>query len=350
MITTVEKLLALLRVILLAAPAANVVVPVTLRLPLSVIAPFAVTERVPLTVEVPKSTPAALLRITLFPLVTLTVEARLLTLSRVILFTAPAANVVAPVTAKTPLSVITPFAVTERAPFTVDAPKIMPSKSLRLTLFPLVTATVENLLLALSRVMLLAPATRVVMPVTSKAPLCVTAPPAVRPKVPVIVEAPKIMAPASLKSTFPPLVTTTVEKLLAALFRVILLAPAAKVVVPVTAKAPLWVTSPWAVNPRVPLMVEAPKTIADELFNSTLEPLVMLTAPPKVLSPVSEILEAPATKVVVEAPAIVKTPLVIFPVPAVVTKKFPVVLMVPKMRPPTLSVKVTAAPFTFTAP
>ena len=55
---------------LLAAPAARVVVPVMFRLPLSVIAPFAVTFKVPETVEAPRSISSVSVSATLFPLVT----------------------------------------------------------------------------------------------------------------------------------------------------------------------------------------------------------------------------------------------------------------------------------------
>ncbi len=77
------------------------------------------------------------------------------------------------------------------------------------------------------------------MPVTVRAPLWVSAPPVVTPRVPETVEAPRIRALVSVNATLFPLVMPTVLKLLA-LSRVMLLAaPAASVVVPVTISAPL---------------------------------------------------------------------------------------------------------------
>ena len=55
---------------LLAAPAARVVIPVMSRLPLSVMPPLAVTFKVPETLEVPRSIVFASVSATLFPLVT----------------------------------------------------------------------------------------------------------------------------------------------------------------------------------------------------------------------------------------------------------------------------------------
>ena len=74
-ITTVEKLLpASSSVMLLPAPAAKVAVPVTARVPVSVMAPVDVTSRVPLTVEAPRMIALASVIATLLPLVITTVE------------------------------------------------------------------------------------------------------------------------------------------------------------------------------------------------------------------------------------------------------------------------------------
>ncbi len=115
--------------------------------------------------------------------------------------------------------------------------------------------TVLKLLPALFKVMLLAaPAARVVVtPVTVSAPLWVSAPLVVTPKVPETVEAARSRALASVSATLLPLVIPTVLKLFAALFKVMLFAaPAFNVVMPVTVTAPLWVSAPLVVTPKVP--------------------------------------------------------------------------------------------------
>ena len=79
--------------------------------------------------------------------------------------------------------------VTPRVPLTVEAPRIRALVSFRLTLLPLVTATVLKLL-ALLRVMLLAaPAASVVVPVDGQGAAIVIAPLVVTFKVPETVEA-----------------------------------------------------------------------------------------------------------------------------------------------------------------
>ncbi len=70
---TVLKSLALFKVMLLPAPAAKVVGPTTVKLPLSVIAPLVVTESAPLIVEAPRSSALMSFNTTLLPLTTLTV-------------------------------------------------------------------------------------------------------------------------------------------------------------------------------------------------------------------------------------------------------------------------------------
>ncbi len=68
--TAPTKLFALSSVMLLAAPAVRLVVPVTLRAPLSVIVPTAVTLRLPLMVEAPRTIAFVSFSVTLLPLVT----------------------------------------------------------------------------------------------------------------------------------------------------------------------------------------------------------------------------------------------------------------------------------------
>ncbi len=79
-------------------------------------------------------------------------------------------------------------------PLTVEAPRIKALASARLTLLPLVMLTAPvKLLAALLKVMsLAAPAAKVVTPVTASTPLWVMAPEVVTPKVPLMVEAPRI--------------------------------------------------------------------------------------------------------------------------------------------------------------
>ena len=70
---TVLKSLALSKVMLLAAPAASVVVPATVSGPLSVRAPLVVTVSPPLMVEAPRSRAFTSFNTTVLPLTTLTV-------------------------------------------------------------------------------------------------------------------------------------------------------------------------------------------------------------------------------------------------------------------------------------
>src|SRR5207344_1988990 len=216
---TVLKLFpALFKVMLLAAPAARVVAPTTLTAPLWVKAPLVVTPRVPETVEAPRISALASVNATLLPLVMPTVLKLFPALFKVMLLAAPAARVVAPTTLTAPLWVKAPAVVTPRVPETVEAPRISALMSFSATLLPLVTATVLKLL-ALSRVMLLAaPATSVVAPVTTRLPLSVIAPLVVTFKVPETIEAARSRAFASVRLTLSPVVTPTVLKSLAALF------------------------------------------------------------------------------------------------------------------------------------
>src|SRR5438128_531831 len=330
--TVLKLLAALFRVMLLAAPAASVVTPVTARAPLWVTAPAVVTPKVPEIVEAPRSRALASVRLTLSPLVTPTVLKSLPALLSVMLLAAPAARVVIPVTFRAPLWVTAPAVVTFRVPDTVEAPKMRALTSRTLTLLPLVTATVLKLLAALFRVMLLAaPAASVVTPVTARAPLWVTAPAVVTPKVPEIVEAPRSRALASVRLTLSPLVTPTVLKSLPALLSVMLLAaPAARVVIPVTFRAPLWVTAPAVVTFRVPDTVEAPKMRALTSRTLTLLPLVTATVL-KLLAALFRVmlLAAPAASVV--TPVTARAPLWV-PAPAVVTPKVPEIVEAPRSR------------------
>ena len=82
--------------------------------------------------------------------------------------------------------------MTFKLPETVDVPRSNALASCSVTLFPLVIATVLKLLPALFNVMSLAPAARVVMPVTLTFPDCVIAPPAITLIVPIAVSAGRV--------------------------------------------------------------------------------------------------------------------------------------------------------------
>ena len=155
------------------------------RLPLSVIAPSAVTVRLPLIVDAPKSSAPVSTSDTSLPLPTLTAPPKSLASSSVMSFAAPAERLVVPAIERLPLSVIVPLAVTARLPLTVDAPRSMAPTSFSVTFLPLTTLTVSPKLLAASSVMSLAePAVRLVVPVTLRAPLSVIAPSAVTVRLP----------------------------------------------------------------------------------------------------------------------------------------------------------------------
>src|SRR5487761_378877 len=265
----VNAFAALLRVMLLAAPAARVVVPATVNAPVWVMAPVVVALRLPPPVVVPK------LRA---PLVKARSPPTLLPLPRASAF-APLLNVAA------------------------FAPLLLR-----------VTAPVKSL--ALPRAMTPAPAAMVAAPAPAA---CVTlpAPPSLMPtpvkaSVPLPTDIVPSVSAALLVSTtvFAPLLVsdTAPVKLLPALFSVMALAPALKFEVPVTTKAPVWVMAPFEVTPKVPLTVLAANTVARLLVNSTLLPLVIPTAPVNALPALFRVmlLAAPAARVVV--PATVKAP------------------------------------------
>ena len=156
-------------------------------------------------------------------------------LSRVILF-APATKVVVPVTFKTPLSVmLPPPEVTMRAPAAVMVPRSKPpTPSFRVTAAP-VTLTESLKLFEVPKVTAFAaPALMFVTPVTSIAPLCVTAPKVLIVRLPLTVETPKTNALRSVKKTALPLVMATVAKSFAPVRVAELAAPKLSVVVPPT--------------------------------------------------------------------------------------------------------------------
>ena len=152
-----------------------------------------------------------------------------------------------------------------------------------------------------------------------------------------------------------PLVMPTVLKLLAALFKVMLLAaPTARAVVPVTLTAPLWVKGPpVVVTLKVPDTVEAPRFSAVASVSATLLPLVMPTVLKLLAAFVRVIsLVAPAVKVVkpaaVTAPVCVMAPVdVMASVPVEVVPAFALTPVAPIVTGP-VSAQAMLPPVKFT--
>ena len=358
--TAAAKLLpAWSSVTLLPAPGVNVAMPVTSRLPLSVMLPLAVTPSVPLTVEPPRSMAPVALRVTFLPEAMDTVLPRLLSLSSVMSLPLPAVSVVVPVMFRLPLSVMAPFVVTARLPLTVEAPRMSALVSVIVTLLPDAMATVLKLLLVLLSVMLLlAPAASVVTPVTLRAPSSVMAPSAVTPRVPLMVDVLSSMSSVSVIETLRPDETSSLPKSLLVSSRVMLLpAPALSVVVPPMLRVPLSVMpAPLAV--RLPLIDRAcrSRVVVSATATSASPPApAKLTVPSKMLPALSTAMLAPAASAVNEAlPPMSSTPaapavLAMLP-SAAVASRLPVMTMLPRVRP-SASTMVTLAPLvTETAP
>ena len=188
--------------------------------------------------------------------------------------------------------------------------------SAKVTLRPVVIPTDEKSLEALLKVMSLpAPAARVVAPVTAKAPLCVMAPLEVTPYVPVIVDAPKIMALASINDTLAPVTDTAPVKSLEVLVRVTSWPASDIEVVPVTVKAPDCVMAPPAVQLKLRPILCAPKITAFVSLNVASLPLVT-TAVPKLLVAVLRVMSFVApVDVNVAVPGTIKAPDWVRPAP-----------------------------------
>ena len=202
-----------------------------------------------------------------------------------------------------------------------------------------------------SRVMAFAaPAARVVEPATLIAPNCVTAPAVVTARLPEIVETPRTIAPELVSATSPPLVIpTNPANVLPASASVMSLAePAARVVVPLTARVPLCVIAPAVVTDKSPEIVEAPRSISSVSLSVTFRPVVIDTAPPKSLASSRVMaLALPAASVVV--PMMSRAPESVI-VPLAVTARFPEIVEAPRsIAPVSLSVTSSAA-VTLTAP
>ena len=191
-----------------------------------------------------------------------------------------AVTLVLPVTTRAPVFVTAPPAVTERLPLTVLAARARPPASFNVTLLPLVMPTEEKLLALFSVISFAAPAANVAAPVTSSTPESVIAPPATTLSVPLTVLAPRSIASLSVRTTFCPLVTTTVEKALPALLSVMsLVGPASNVAVPVTDRAPDCEIGPLAVTFSAPVMELAPKAMLLVSKRVTFFAWVMATVP-----------------------------------------------------------------------
>ena len=259
---TVPKLLLAFDSVMSLLPAVSVVVPLTVKAPVWVMAPPVVTFSV-VVVPVPSTKAPVSTRVVTLPLVMFTVLKLLPALSSVMLLPLPAATVVVPLTVRAPVWLRAPPAVTSSV-VVVPVPKISAPLSTRLVTLALVMLTVPKLLLAFDSVMLLLTAASVVVPLTVRAPVWVMAPPAVTFSV-VVVPVPKISALLSTRVVTLPLVMLTVAKLLPALFSVMLSLPAASVVItsavmeelpPWLMPAPVSVMGPWA--DRLPFSTSAP--------------------------------------------------------------------------------------------
>ena len=173
--TLAKSFAALSSVMLFAAPAASVAAPPITSVPLSVIAPAAVTPSVPVMLIAPRSIAPVSFSAAFVPFVIATVE-KLFALSSVMLFAAPGVSVVVPVTASAPLSVMFPAVTTVNVPLTVEAPRISAFASVTETLLPVVTANVEKSFAEFSVMLFAAPAANVATPAIVSAPVWVIAP------------------------------------------------------------------------------------------------------------------------------------------------------------------------------
>ena len=113
----------------------------------------------------------------------------------------------------------------------------------------------------------------VVVPVTEISPESVTAPVEVTARFPAAVVAPRLMALAAAMVMFPPVRTRAPVKTLVVTPRVMFAAVASMVVVPVMASFPVLVTAPPGSTTKLPVRVEAPRTVAMELVIVAVEPV-----------------------------------------------------------------------------
>ena len=307
-------------------PAVRLVVPEIDRLPESVIALSAVIVRLPRTVDAPRSMELMSLSTTLPLAITNTAPIKSLPASRTITVGTNGAvgmspsdvRLVVPVIVRTPESVIEPLAVMTRLPLTVEAPRSMSPMSLSETSLPLTTLTAPLKLLTASSVISLAdPAVRLVVPVIERLPLSVIEPLEVTVRLPVTVDAARSSAPVSASDTFLPLTTLTAPtKLLASSSVMSLAAPAPRLVVPAIERLPLSVIVPLAVTARLPLIVEAPRSMELVSTSVTFLPLTTLTEPVKSLA-LSSVMSLPEPAVSSVLPLTDRLPLSVIAPPAV---------------------------------
>ena len=189
-----------------------------------------------------------------------------------------------------------------KAPATVEAPRMRAFVSTSVALLEEITETVLKLFVPVSRVMLLPPAVRNVVPVTASVPLSVNSPPSVTFNAPETVEAPRIKALVSTSVALFAEMTETVLKALLPSSSVMLLPVTFRLVVPVTATVPLSVRSPFAVMVRSPDTMEAPRinafvSTSVALFEDTIDtvPKLLLASSSVMLFPVAFRLAAPVT-------------------------------------------------------
>ena len=239
-VTAPLKLLALSRVMSLAAPAVSVVVVPMDSTPVSVMAPPALALKAPVMEMVPSTRALASTRVRLVAVFTLTAPVKLLPALFSVIALAAALRKVVPPMESAPLWVM-PGAVTLRLPVMVS-PASRIGEVLTMVRFRMVPADARNrtppakLFPGLSRMMELPSGTvKVASSVTCRSPLSVMPPPEVTSNVPLMVDRPpRSMAPASVSTTLLPDTTVTAPlKLLPALARVMSLpAPALRLVMP----------------------------------------------------------------------------------------------------------------------
>ena len=137
------------------------------------------------------------------------------------------------------------------------------------------------------------------------------------------------MAPVSLSDTFRPLTTLTAPpKSLSASSVMSWAEPAVRVAVPATDRFPLSVTEPLAVTARLPLTVEAPRSMAPVSLSVRLFTLKTLTAPPKSLA-LSSVMSLPEPASSAVVPETSSAPLSVM-APVAATARLPLIVEAPR--------------------
>src|SRR5579871_6205354 len=181
-------------------PAFRVVVPATVQLllPLSEIAPVAVTARFPVAVTVSRVTGPVAANVRLLP-VSETLPVKTFVVVPRLMALPVAVTDVTPVICSLPLLDTAPVEVTVRLPAAVIAPRLSAPPLTRVTASPTIPTAPVNRLPAWFKVTALpAPAFTVVVPPIVNSPVSVTAPVAVTDNAPVVVIVFRIRAPAAL--------------------------------------------------------------------------------------------------------------------------------------------------------